>query len=441
VQPHLAFDDLRGRARDLMVREAVRTRLLLIPVPILIASTVIVFDDALWRRIVLGIAIAGLLGVSVVEAVRIRRGGRIGDDTVSLNLTFAVLGHAVIALASGGLWSPTVVASPLLTLLLALIVSPRTAKLLFVVELLVVWLGAIMVALGGPAVVPTLFRWGSPSVGFGLAHVVAAGLLLTILDVLAYRAGASLMRVLSAQVREALEARDASLRVHQERAGELTQLSAEIAHELKNPLASVKGLSALLAKNAEGRDAELLGVLRREVDRMQSVLDDFLNFSRPLVPLSLEQVDVGALAETVRELHEGVAVERGVRVRVEASAGIVARCDARKVQQVLINLVQNALDASPRGTEVRVEIEAVGGSVRVRVLDEGAGLAPEVAARVFEPGVTTKTRGSGLGLTIARGLARQHGGELSLGAREGGGATAELTVPLEGPEPGQGVPA
>jgi signal transduction histidine kinase len=90
---------------------------------------------------------------------------------------------------------------------------------------------------------------------------------------------------------------------------------------------------------------------------------------------------------------------------------------------------------------VRVEIEAVGGSVRVRVLDEGAGLAPEVAARVFEPGVTTKTRGSGLGLTIARGLARQHGGELSLGAREGGGATAELTVPLEGPEPGQGVPA
>lgn len=435
VQPHLGYDDLRRRARDLMVREAVRTRLALLPVPVLIAGTVVVVDDALWRRIVLGIAIAGLLSVSVVEGVRIRRGGHIGDDTVSLNLTFAVLGHTLIVLASGGLWSPIVVASPLLTLLLTLIVSPRIAKVLFIAELLVVWLGAAMVVIGGPEVVPTLFRLGALGVGFGIAHVLAAALVLTLFDVLAYRAGGSLIRILGTQVRDALEARDASLHVHQERTSELTQLSAEIAHELKNPLASVKGLAALLAKSAAGRDAELLSVLRREVDRMQSVLDDFLNFSRPLVPLALEPVDVRALAQAVSELHEGVAAEHGAHIEVSAGPRVVARCDGRKVQQVLINLVQNALDASPRGGEVRMDVEALDGAACVRVFDEGAGLAPEIAARVFEPGVTTKTRGSGLGLTIARGLARQHGGELSLSARARGGTMAELTVPLAGPGP------
>jgi signal transduction histidine kinase len=305
------------------------------------------------------------------------------------------------------------------------------------VELVVVWLGAAMVGLGGPAFVPKLFRL-SGGFGFSPAHVLVAASVLTLLDVLAYRAGASITAILGAQVRDALAARDASLRVHRERATELTQLSAEIAHELKNPLASVKGLAALLAKSADGRDAEMLVVLRREVDRMQGVLDEFLNFSRPLVPLSLEAVDVGALAQTVCELHEGVAAERGVTLQVESSGVVVARCDARKVQQVLINLVQNALDASPRGGRVLLGVESLDGVARVRVLDEGAGLPPEIAARVFEPGVTSKPRGSGLGLTVARGLARQHGGELALSAREEGGVMAELSVPTAGPvvEPG-----
>lgn len=432
MQPHLGYDDLRRRARDLLVRDFVRARLLLTPVPVLVAGTVLIADDVPWRRIVLALVITGLVSVSLIEGIRIRRGGRIGDDTVLLNLTFAVVGHAVAALATGGLWSPIVVASPLLTLLLALIVSPRIAKILFVVELLVVWIGAAMVGFGGPELVPRLFRMQG-GVGFGPIHIGLAASVLTVLDVLAFRAGATMTRILGAQVREALEARDASLLVHQERASELTQLSAEIAHELKNPLASVKGLAALLAKDATGRDAEHLTVLRREVDRMQSVLGDFLNFSRPLVPLSLQRVDVGALAEAVRELHEGVAAERGVSMHIEARSRIVARCDERKVQQVLINLLQNALDASPRGHEVRVELEQHDGAVCVRVLDEGAGVAPDIAARVFEPGVTTKARGSGLGLTIARGLARQHGGELSLSPRVDGGTVAELTVPLDGP--------
>jgi|GEM_PF-374066 len=433
LQTFPGFDDLKQRARSVLLSSLVRSRLFFVPLPILVASTIVLFDDMWWRRVLLGAVVVGLVGISLIEFFRLRHTGVVTERAVIVNAVITVAGHTVAALGTGGLWSPIVFASPILTLLLGVATSSRGARLVLASELALVWCGTALVLVGGPGVVPALFR-PSSGAGFTWPHVLLACGVLTMLNVLAFRVGGVMSGTFGAQMREALEARDASLVVHRERASELTLLSAEIAHELKNPLASVKGLATLLAKDASGRSAEHLTVLRREVDRMEGVLNEFLNFSRPLVPLSLERVDLRVVAAVVGALHQGVAAERGVRLLIVESAPMIVLCDARKVQQVLINLVQNAIDASPRGREVRVDFTTTHESVSVRVSDEGAGVAPEIAARVFEPGVTTKTRGSGLGLTVARGLARQHGGDLALRAQPERGTIAELTVPRDGPD-------
>jgi signal transduction histidine kinase len=270
----------------------------------------------------------------------------------------------------------------------------------------------LLPSLGDPSRLSILANWGT--VTFLL--VGGAGL------------GRVIRKTFDGMVRRALSAQEDSLRAYREREAELSALSAEIAHELRNPLASVKGLAALLAPAmADARSAERLSVLRREVDRLQSILDEFLNFSRPLVPLALGSTDLGAIAREVAVLHEGMARDRGVVVEVRGSGR--ARCDPRKVKQVLINLVQNALDASPSGEAVEIEVQDGAVSSRLSVLDRGAGLDPALGGRVFEPGVTTKAGGSGLGLTVARAIARQLGGELRLAERDGGGLRAELTLP------------
>jgi len=100
----------------------------------------------------------------------------------------------------------------------------------------------------------------------------------------------------------------------------------------------------------------------------------------------------------------------------------------------VINLVQNAMEASPPGELVEIEVEG-GDRVRARVRDRGPGIEAELLGKVFEPGVTTKARGSGLGLTIARALLRQHGGDLTLAARPGGGTVATMELPAPGATP------
>lgn len=416
-------ESFRRNARTIALARLVKLRVVLAPVLGSLALTFAFFEPTLWRRVVLIAVVVGLLSVSYIEWIRSRRGG-LGVIQLPFNLLMMVSGQVVLVSATGGVFSPLV---PVLVLMsfMSSIVAERRLVLIMVAGILIpaMWILAYLHTTFG--LIPALFG-ESGALEHGVAPWLAATVY-TVMLLVASRIGAGVRAGFETLFGEALGDRDRRLAAHAEQTQALSALSAEIAHELKNPLASVKGLGALVARDVDGKPAERMAVLRREVDRMQEILEELLNFSRPLVPLSMETVDARELALDIVRLHEGSAVAAGVRLRVDAEPATLT-CDPRKVRQVLINLVQNALEASERNGEVTIRI-AAGDRVAFHIDDRGPGLDAEMEGRLFDAGVTSKETGSGIGLVVARALARQHGGELEVANREGGGCRATLELP------------
>ncbi len=424
---------IRQGAREQALRKLVRLRLVVAPALGCVALTFAFFEPTTWRRALIGTVVTAMTILTFAEWARFRRFGPEALG-IAFNLGVMLAGQLGLIAATGGLFSPLVPVVVVAGTLSAILLEPRT-QVLFVLTLTVpaFWAMAFVHAGGEVSLVPRLFG-DAAGLERGPAPWIAATLY-TVMVTATSRVGVEVRLLFERLVADSMRERDRVLDLHAEQSRTLAAVSAEIAHELKNPLASVKGLGALVAKGVDGKTAERVGVLRREVDRMQAILEELLTFSRPLVPLSTEAVDARDLMEDVLRLHEGLAQERGVRLTLDAGPAAVLRCDPRKVRQVLINLVQNALDASPRGAVVHLAVAGDADDVRLSVIDAGAGVSPELGERVFEPGVTSKEHGSGMGLAVSRALARQHGGELALDADEGGGAVATLTLPREVTEP------
>ncbi len=386
------------------------------------------FEPLTWRRVVLLVMATALPAFFLIELRRYRKLG-FERRAIPRNLSLTALGQLTLTAATGGILSPFIYGVLPIAAMMGSFMERRhrlpltTIQVVAVVSFAVLGAGQLLPGFAFP-----LLSHTEPQLAAGYYYAHAT--LLSIATVTLGQVSDVLSRVVGSAYARASDAQQELLVGHVERVHELTTLSAEIAHELKNPLASIKGLAGLLTQNVnDERGAERLKVLRREIDRMQGALEEFLNFSRPLVPLSLQRCDVQELASEVVALHEGLARQRGVRVSCGGSP-VEASCDPRKVKQILINLVQNALDASPNGSALRVTTEVDDDSALVSVTDEGSGIDPDLGD-VFEPGTTSKSGGAGIGLTIARALARQHGGELTLQPRATRGTRADLRLPIE----------
>ena len=362
--------------------------------------------SALQLVVLVGLTVAIFLALGYLWSHK-RRG-----DLRALHFKIMAVCDLIFMLAasalSGGLDSPFIVFLPLVVAMNAVVADRHWAFLHAAISI-----GAV----------PSLLLVGGSRPLFTLGVVLFA-------MILGLGGGRGMRRMYEQMLVRALQARDDVRRMHSEQLETLTTLSGEIAHELKTPLASIKGLTglALMELQEPARCAERLEVLGNEAVRMQKILEEFLNFSRPLSPLVLHTVDAIRLGEEVVDLFEGLARERRLSIALSGDSAEL-RCDPRKIKQLLINLIQNAVEASSTGGRVDVVVEARVADATIRVLDRGHGLAGDVAERVFQPGVTTKPRGSGLGLTISRSIAEQHGGSLTLSRREGGGCVAELTIP------------
>lgn len=424
----LAAEDVERELRRRVYRFFLQVRFAVAPLPLLLGCIVVVFDPTLWRRIAIVCALGTAAVLSTLEDRAVRRG-----RAVRLPPRLAVIAviQGVVVLATGGVMSPVVMALLVVCFVASTMPERRAIRLQIAAVIAWLWVVAGLELSGvlGP-LLPLPFRNGVDATPAPL-FVIALLLVETMLLLVTLGLGAHIRMAFSDLLTRETSARDESLRTHAERIDELTRLAGEIAHELKNPLASVKGLAALLARRCRDDQQEHLAVLRGEVDRMQATLEGFLNLSRPLVPLTTRATDLDALLAEVAALHEGQLAQKRLRLEVVTEPGTdpTVQADPRKIHQVLVNLLQNAIEACPEQGAIRARLSASPSEAQIALEDAGPGVAPGLLTRAFDAGVTTKPKGSGFGLTVARGLARQHGGEVTLESPPGRGCVATLRLP------------
>jgi len=198
----------------------------------------------------------------------------------------------------------------------------------------------------------------------------------------------------------------------------LALAGAGLAHQLRTPLATIKGSCQLLLEQEGDTGAPALQRILEQAVRMDHLLGDLLDYARP----TLAEARPVRVAELAAEL-----AATNARLQVEADESLEAVVDPEHLRQIVSNLVDNACEAAPDGTPVELAARADDGAVEITVADRGPGPGAD-PERMFEPYVTGRASGTGLGLPIARSLARANGGELTLAPRPGGGAIARLRL-------------
>lgn len=223
---------------------------------------------------------------------------------------------------------------------------------------------------------------------------------------------------------------------HRERLSSLGQMAAGLAHEIKNPLGSIQGAAEILgdAASREPRKRELFDVLSRESRRLGKVVDHFLNFARPR-PLEIGSLDIeAAIARAVGQMQIEAAPRKIQIVSRVASDLTAVSADAEQIHQVLLNVLLNAIAASPDAAQIEVSASSTReddlDAVAIVVHDHGDGIAEEDLPRVFDPFFSTRESGSGLGLAISHTIVQDHGGSIRIDSRPGFGAAVTVLLPV-----------
>jgi two-component system nitrogen regulation sensor histidine kinase NtrY len=248
---------------------------------------------------------------------------------------------------------------------------------------------------------------------------------------------AALARGFNVMVAEVREARDRI--VYLEKISGWQDVARRLAHEIKNPLTPIQlAFQQLEARwrQAPGGDAafgRLLGdageIVRQEVGTLQRLVEEFSAFAR-LPDVKPEPADLSAFVEAFLETSPQLAEAAEVRL-VHAGGPVPVALDAGLMRRVLANLTENAVQAArPARAVIHLGVARTRDRAVLTVSDEGPGIEPELRPRVFDPYVTTKESGTGLGLAIAKKIVLQHGGEIQVGERPGGGASFTLAFPL-----------
>jgi heavy metal sensor kinase len=221
--------------------------------------------------------------------------------------------------------------------------------------------------------------------------------------------------------------------------GEMRQFSTALAHELRTPIAALRGEIELAAMRPGAGEAERRAAASQleELDKLKRLIDQVLTLARAesgQIPLARERVDLGALARSVVEQVEAVAQANGLELRCELPEGVLVEGDTQWLERLLLNLLDNAFRFTPRGGSVMVRVSAADDQARLEVRDTGIGMAPEVLSHVFErfyqadPTRSSSARGIGLGLSLVKWIVDRHDGTVRAASVPGEGSTFTVQI-------------
>ena len=218
----------------------------------------------------------------------------------------------------------------------------------------------------------------------------------------------------------------------------LGQMASVVAHEVRNPLAGIRGALQVIAGRMQGGSREQ-AVLRDVIDRLDALnafVDDLLVFSRPKAPV-FQRLPLAPLLQRIVELLQRDPECAGVTFEIHGS-DVSAEIDEPQIERALLNVLTNAAQAMEGAGRVRIALESTDGVCRISVADTGPGIAPAALEHIFQPFFTTRHRGTGLGLPIAKRAIEQHGGSIAIDSAPGRGTTVVVTLPIahaEAPAP------
>jgi len=241
---------------------------------------------------------------------------------------------------------------------------------------------------------------------------------------------------------EAIQERERRL-IRSERLATVGRMAAHIAHEVRNPLASI-GLNAELLGDEiaeRGEEAKrLVASIIGEVDRLTEITETYLRFTRLPRP-KLERENIGAIVTSVVAMSRGELAQAGVDVTVDVASGLPdIAVDEAQIRQALINLIRNAREAMSGAGARRLQISAreAEGWITIAIHDSGPGIGTADMGKIFDPFFSTKERGTGLGLALVQQILVDHGGQIEVASPPGAGTTFTLTLPVSPPGGGAG---
>jgi two-component system sporulation sensor kinase A len=209
------------------------------------------------------------------------------------------------------------------------------------------------------------------------------------------------------------------------------QLAAGIAHEIRNPLTSLKGFVQLLRSGIEDKKHEYLGIMSSELERINCIVNELLMLAKPQRP-HLQKADLCVLVKDVAALLETQAILNDIQITTHCDERVsTITCDENQLKQAFINILKNAIEASPKGGSITVIVKKRGrNQVLIRYIDNGCGIPDDQLTKILEPFFTTKEKGTGLGLMITHKIIEEHRGRIAIRSKLNRGTTFDVILPM-----------